>query len=239
MWELAALNDMLYNLTTFLHNSSPLPTVVQLPTSASLGIASYPPAEELWNSILYRQSSDLFATSSHGDVRVWHADTGKELLRLSTPNITCHAVVFTPDGKGIITGNNDSSRCHNGTVLSSTFSAWDDGKIRAFYPQSGKPMYTIHDAHNKGVTALACTSDSHTVVSGGGEGQVRVWGVNSSGQHMKAALKEHTGTVTCIKLRTNNEEVCTRYCALMLARALFPHCSVLQQALMAPASSGT
>jgi WD40 repeat protein len=126
-------------------------------------------------------SSDLFATSSYGDVRVWHASTGKELLRLSTPNITCHAVTFTPDGKAIIT-------------------AWDDGKIRAFYPQSGRPMYTIHDAHNKGVTALACTSDSHTVVSGGGEGQVRVWEVASSGHHMKAALKEHTGTVTCIKL---------------------------------------
>lgn len=69
-------------------------------------------------------------------------------------------------------------------------------------------MYTIHDAHNKGVTALACTSDSRTVVSGGGEGQVRVWEVNRLGQHMKTALKEHTGTVTCIKLRTNDEEVC-------------------------------
>ena len=87
--------------------------------------------------------------------------------------------------------------------------AWDDGKIRAYYPQSGKPMYTIHDAHNKGVTALACTSDNHTIISGGGEGQVRVWEVASSGQHMKAALKEHTGTVTCIKLRTNDEEVYT------------------------------
>jgi WD40 repeat protein len=137
-----------------------------------------------------QKSSDLFATSSYSDVRVWHADTGKELLRLSTPNITCHAVAFTPDGKAIIT-------------------AWDDGKIRAFYPQSGKPMYTISDAHNKGVTALACTSDSRTVVSGGGEGQVRVWEVNKSGQHMTAALKEHTGTVTCIKLRTNDEECVT------------------------------
>lgn len=27
--------------------------------------------------------------------------------------------------------------------------AWDDGKIRAFYPESGKQMYTIHSAHNK------------------------------------------------------------------------------------------
>ena len=52
----------------------------------------------------YRSSSDIFATSSYNDVRVWHASTGKELLRLSTPNITCHSVIFTPNGKGIITG---------------------------------------------------------------------------------------------------------------------------------------
>ena len=158
----------------------------------------------------YRQSSELFATSSYSDVRVWHADTGKELLRLSTPNITCHAVAFTPDGKAIITGMCIYTRFSQCQCF---LLAWDDGKIRAFYPQSGRPMYTIHDAHNKGVTALACTSDSCKVVSGGGEGQVRVWEVNMSGQHMKAALKEHTGTVTSIKLRTNDEEVqqCTMH----------------------------
>ena len=166
--------------------------------------------------IIPRRSSELFATSSYSDVRVWHSTTGKELLRLSIPNITCHAVTFTPDGKAIITGallytSSFFIITGYGSTLYYTIivipSAWDDGKIRAFYPQSGKPMYTIHDAHNKGVTALACTSDSHSVVSGGGEGQVRVWEVTSSGQHMKAALKEHTGTVTCIKLRLNDEEV--------------------------------
>ena len=87
-------------------------------------------------------------------------------------------------------------------------------------------MYTIHDAHNKGVTALACTSDSHTVVSGGGEGQVRVWHVASTGQHMTAALKEHTGTITCIKLRTNDEEVCyvdshsSIYCTVLCSQCV-------------------
>ena len=33
-------------------------------------------------------------------------------------------------------------------------------------------MYTIHDAHKQGVTAIATTSDSSRIVSGGGEGQV-------------------------------------------------------------------
>ena len=88
-------------------------------------------------------------------------------------------------------------------------------------------MYTIHDAHNKvyamllhstlvltmtccvvqGVTALACTSDSKRVVSGGGEGQVRIWDVTPQGHSMREALKEHKGAVTCIKIRRNDEEV--------------------------------
>ena len=152
---------------------------------------------------------------------MWHADTGKELLRLSTPNVTCHAVAFTPNGKAIITGNqvtSSISQCHTSHLNS----AWDDGKIRAFYPQSGKPMYTISDAHNKGVTALACMSDSRTVISGGGEGQVRVWEVNKSGQHMTAALKEHTGTVTCIKLRNNDEEVHETVHLILFDTLVFP-----------------
>ena len=74
------------------------------------------------------------------------------------------------------------------------FVAWDDGKIRAFLPESGKPAYVIHDAHSKGVTALAVTSTSSRVISGGGEGQVRVWDIAERHQTMRAALKEHKGT---------------------------------------------
>ena len=59
----------------------------------------------------------------------------------------------------------------------------------------------------QGVTALACTSDSRRVLSGGGEGQVRVWEVTPQGQYMKVALKEHKGAVSCIKIKSNNEEV--------------------------------
>ena len=50
-------------------------------------------------------------------------------------------------------------------------SGWSDGKIRAFGPQSGKLLYTINDAHHKGVTALATSADSGRLISGGGEGE--------------------------------------------------------------------
>lgn len=61
---------------------------------------------------LCRDSSQLFATSSKDDVRVWHARSGKELLRLTLTNLTCHAVAITPDGKAIITGEGTQGHGH-------------------------------------------------------------------------------------------------------------------------------
>lgn len=50
--------------------------------------------------------------------------------------------------------------------------AWNDGKIRAFTPETGRLMYVINHAHSLGVTAIAATSDCKRIISGGGEGQV-------------------------------------------------------------------
>lgn len=40
-------------------------------------------------------------------------------------------------------------------------------QVRAFAPQSGKLLYTIHDAHPLGVTAIAGSGDCTRIVSGG------------------------------------------------------------------------
>ncbi|XP_072167750.1 cilia- and flagella-associated protein 52-like [Diadema setosum] len=132
-------------------------------------------------------ASDLFVTCSKNDIRVWLTESGKELIRINVPNMTCHAVALMPDGKSIV-------------------SAWDDNKIRSFFPQSGKLMYQIADAHNKGVTALAVTSDSRCIISGGGEGQVRVWRVSPESQSLIQAMKEHKGVVTCVKVNKEDTE---------------------------------
>lgn len=36
-------------------------------------------------------------------------------------------------------------------------------------------MYVISDAHIHGVTAIATTNDCQKIVSGGSEGEVRIW----------------------------------------------------------------
>ncbi|XP_026277073.1 cilia- and flagella-associated protein 52 isoform X1 [Frankliniella occidentalis] len=131
--------------------------------------------------------AEVFATASKDDIRVWHTETCRELLRISVPNFTCSTVKFSADGKSIISG-------------------WNDGCIRSFTPQSGKLMYTIPNAHNKGVTALDLTSDGSTIVSGGGEGQVRIWKISSSLHKLSAILKDHKGPVSDIHVSSNNQQ---------------------------------
>jgi len=135
--------------------------------------------------------ADLFVTCSYGDVRVWDAANRQELMRITVPNMECTCLCLTPPGSLIITG-------------------WDDGKIRAFYPESGKLAYVITDAHQGVVSALACTfspigktKNTYMVVSGGSDGRVRLW----KDRKMLASLKEHKGVVTKVVIRKNDSEI--------------------------------
>lgn len=67
-------------------------------------------------------------------------------------------------------------------------------------------MFVINDAHIHGVTALTSTSDCQKIISGGSEGEVRVWQINKKVQIMNASLKEHRGRVWSIKLTSNDEQ---------------------------------
>jgi WD40 repeat protein len=134
-------------------------------------------------------SSDLFATASDTDIRIWNANTNAELLRISVPNLECKCIVFKKDGSSLITG-------------------WTDGKIRAFGPQSGRLQYVINDAHKPVVTALAVTDAYNNqgdfrIVSGGDgmssqlilDGEVRVWKISAQVQTLVHAMKEHKGRI--------------------------------------------
>ncbi|XP_054078022.1 cilia- and flagella-associated protein 52 [Rissa tridactyla] len=135
-------------------------------------------------------SSKVFATCSKNDIRVWHTPENRELLRIIVPNVTCHAIEIMRDGRSII-------------------SAWNDGKIRAFTPETGRLMYMINHAHSLGVTAIAATSDSKRIISGGGEGQVRIWEIGERTHKLVEVLKEHVCAVSCIKIKKNDQECVT------------------------------
>lgn len=135
-----------------------------------------------------RNYSKVFATASHQSVRVWSTTKKQELLRISVPNVTAAAITFTSDGKSIV-------------------SAWNDGVIRAFTPLTGKLIYHIPNAHNKGCSALAVSHCNRYLVSGGIEGQVRLWQIEPTRQSLIGVLKEHRGTIGSVDFNVFNTEV--------------------------------
>ncbi|XP_001607842.2 cilia- and flagella-associated protein 52 [Nasonia vitripennis] len=132
--------------------------------------------------------SEIFATGSKNDIRLWRLETQKELLRITVPNIVCTSLYFSYDGRMLV-------------------SAWNDGIIRAFTPQTGRLIFAILHAHVKAVSAITLTKDGKRIISGGCDGQVRVWEVLAAVQRLVCILKEHRGSVTSLNINHDSTEV--------------------------------
>jgi WD40 repeat protein len=134
---------------------------------------------------------ELVVSSSTGDIRVWNTRMKQELLRIQVPNLDCLCSLVSPSGSSLISG-------------------WDDGKIRAFYPETGRMKFVIPDAHADKVTSLAIAdNDAQSpwrMISGGAEGRVRIWNITSSHQALISSLKEHRGPVNCIKINKDSTQ---------------------------------
>ncbi|KAH9586177.1 WD40 repeat [Trypanosoma melophagium] len=142
--------------------------------------------------------SALFATCCGSDIRVWNASNTNELLRIQIKGLLCNCIQFTKDGSMIVSG-------------------WDDGKLRAFGPQSGKLVFAVNDAHKKegiktvtgssaGVTAVCTDNLSQRIITGGADGLVRVWLVQGNNCVFEASMKEHKATVNAISVSEDNTE---------------------------------
>ncbi|ESN98064.1 hypothetical protein HELRODRAFT_177298 [Helobdella robusta] len=148
-------------------------------------------------------NSDLLVSGSHEQVRVWSMRECKELVRMTVPNHTCLVVHVLKDG------------------------SWSDSRIRAYYPESGQPMFLINNSYGSKVTALTATSSAtgssssskggvsssicKRVISGSNLGHVVIWNVPAICANMEfvyitdhVLLKQHRAPVTAVKIRTRN-----------------------------------
>ncbi|KAJ8682769.1 hypothetical protein QAD02_018561 [Eretmocerus hayati] len=135
-----------------------------------------------------RNYSEIFATGSKNDIRLWRLETQRELLRITVPNFVCTSIHFSDDGRMLI-------------------SAWNDGIIRAFTPQTGRLIFAILHAHVKAVSAITCTKDGKRIISGGCDGQVRIWEILPEKQRLASVMKEHKGSVTSLRINYDSTEV--------------------------------
>eukprot|EP00164_Ancoracysta_twista_P003295 GFYU01004401.1.p1 GENE.GFYU01004401.1~~GFYU01004401.1.p1 ORF type:complete len:617 (-),score=197.08 GFYU01004401.1:136-1986(-) len=123
--------------------------------------------------------SDRFATVSHdGTMRIWDAGDYSVVAKVMC-NERCRPTCIAFSGELVVTG-------------------WDDGRIRAYNADTGEFLWMIDNGHVAGVTAIAISNNQRFIISGGEEGEVRVWEVRT--RELISHLKEHTLRVTCVLL---------------------------------------
>jgi WD40 repeat protein len=124
-------------------------------------------------------SSTTFATSStDGKVRVWSTSDYSVSMETGAANgVFPSCLQFSIDA--IVSG-------------------WSDGRVRSHHSATGELLWEIRDAHQGGVTALRISNNMRFVVTGGEEGEVRVWELRA--RQMVSHLKEHAARVTRVAL---------------------------------------
>ncbi|XP_039306086.1 cilia- and flagella-associated protein 52 [Solenopsis invicta] len=135
-----------------------------------------------------RNHSEIFATGSKNDVRLWKLEKQKEIVRITVANFICSSLQFARNDQMLL-------------------SAWNDGIIRAFSPHNGEFYFSIYNAHTKAVSTITVTSDDSTMISGGCDGQVRVWDIKTDVRRLISVLKEHRSPITSLHISSNNEDL--------------------------------
>jgi cilia- and flagella-associated protein 52 len=131
-------------------------------------------------------SSDRFATaSSDGSIRLWDATEYTMLLTGRARKDQEREVV---------------PQCI--ALQDMIYSGWSDGKVLAHCAESGAPLWVIDNVHSGGVTSLILSNNKRFLLTGGFQGDVRLWELRS--RELVCHLKEHTQKVTALALFQND-----------------------------------
>jgi general transcriptional corepressor TUP1 len=115
-------------------------------------------------------------------IYVWDADTGQLVERLRDYDGWTNSMAFTPDGRGLVSGNTDDR----------TLKYWDISNVL----RGGKAMpKEMKDARRDGVEygkrvwSLAVSQDGEWIVSGHRDGGVQVWDART--RELQLVLRGH------------------------------------------------
>ena len=104
----------------------------------------------------------VMGSSGFGTVRLWSAESGKEIRVFQIPRDEC-SPPFSPDGKRLLTGSREGNVKEGGATL------WD--------AESGKEIRAFQ-GHSEWVRAVAFSPDGKRVLTAGGNA-ARLWDAKS------------------------------------------------------------
>ncbi|WP_437839308.1 eIF2A-related protein [Sorangium sp. So ce1153] len=140
------------------------------------------------NTLAWSPDGKRLATAGYDHtVRLWHADTGKELARLEGHSDWVLIVAWRPDGERLA-------------------SAGYDMTVRVWHAGTGKELARL-EGHSDWVRAVAWHPDGEHLASGSDDHTVRIW-EPSTGQEL-AQLERHMGVVKAVAWHPDGTRLAT------------------------------
>ena len=145
--------------------------------------------------------------------------SGKEIARLADHADRISSLVFSPDGKQLVSTSDDHTarlwdvatgkrtaelRGHMSKVFGAAFrpdgarllTSSADGTVRQWDARTGEPVQAPFDRHTGEVTAAVFSPDGQWIASGGTDRTVRLW--QAMDRREVSVLRGHTGTVNAV-----------------------------------------
>ena len=117
------------------------------------------------------------------EVKVWHADTGVELLELRDYNGLVGQACWSPNGNSVVAAG--------GTIGKGEFIVWE-------IPPGKKATFVIRHGSSSAALSLAFSPDGTQLVSGGLDKVVRFWDLKTGRQ--VRSLSGHTTAIHCVAI---------------------------------------
>jgi NACHT domain- and WD repeat-containing protein len=142
-------------------------------------------------------STRIASASSDGEIKIWDAESGQEMLRLGRPSISIECCHFSPAGTRLVSGTRSGSvivwdaasssevwsvKVHERPVPCCRYShdgrrivsaSWD-GRVKLLDAETGAELLTIA-AHTGDACWAEFTNDDFEVISVGGDGKLKRW----------------------------------------------------------------
>jgi WD40 repeat protein len=116
------------------------------------------------------------ATASYDKlIKLWDAETGKEIRTLKDHIDAIYALAFTPDGKRLVSGASDRS-------------------IKVWNPETGERLFTMSEPTD-GVNSIAISPDGKRVAAAGQDKTIRIWLLEEKGATLEATMIAHEDAI--------------------------------------------
>jgi len=160
----------------------------------------------------------IASAASDGEVKIWNAETGQEMLRLRGATISMESCHYSPDGTRLVAGTRDgrvivwdttsgsemwSVKVHDRPVPCCRFShdgrgivsaSWDS-RVKLLDAGTGVELLAIA-AHRGDACWAEFSSDDRGIISVGGDGQLKWWDA-ATGQSVRSVKAHDSETMSC------------------------------------------